>query len=228
VLNLYGQAADGSGSVDRLSTSATNQLPTSITPDGTSVVGHTGTEGNRDIVLFSLAGSASRPRSGPLAGTRRSEAEPLVHTPADESNAEVSPDGHDLAYQSIESRQSEIYVRPFPQVDSGRWLVSTAGGSQPAWSRSSRELFYLDGANTLTAVPVQTSGSTFSAGRPARVFDTTYASFATRTYDVSPDGQRFLMIKDSTTTGHQSESATSLVVVLNWFEELKAKLPASK
>ena len=232
VLNLYGQAADGSGTVDRLTTSATNQLPTSITPDGTSVVGYAGDAGARDIVLFSLASSASQPRSGPpRAGAGGSEAVPLIHTPADESNAEVSPDGHYLAYQSIESRQSEIFVRPFPHVDGGRWLVSTAGGTRPAWSRSGRELFYLDGANTLTAVPVQTSAGTFSAGRPVRVFDTTYAyasPLATRSYDVSPDGQRFLMIKDSTTTGHENESATSLVFVLNWFEELKAKLSASK
>ena len=66
-------------------------------------------------------------------------------------------------------------MRPFPQVDSGRWQISTTGGTRPAWARNGRELFYLDASNTLTAVPVQTSGSTFSAGKPAKVFDTKYA-----------------------------------------------------
>ena len=89
-------------------------------------------------------------------------------------------------------------MRPFPQVDSGRWQISTAGGTRPAWARSGRELFYLDASNTLTAVPVQTSGPTFSAGKPAKVFDTKYAEpNPARHYDVSPDGQRFLMLKDS-------------------------------
>ena len=74
----------------------------------------------------------------------------------------------------------------------------------------------------------------FSAGKPVKILNTRYYAGSTtrgydlRGYDVSPDGQRFLMIKDSTTTGHENESATSLVFVLNWFEELKAKLSASK
>ncbi len=88
-------------------------------------------------------------------------------------------------------------MRPFPQVDSGRWQISTTGGTRPAWARSGRELFYLDASNTLTAVPVQTSGSTFSAGKPAKVFDAKYSTpFPPRSYDVSagrqavPDAQR--------------------------------------
>ena len=89
-------------------------------------------------------------------------------------------------------------MRPFPQVDSGRWQISMAGGTRQAWARSGRELFYLDESNTLTSVPIDTSGSTFSAGQPAKVFDGKYAQpFPPRSYDVSPDGQRFLMLKDS-------------------------------
>ncbi len=103
--------------------------------------------------------------------------------------------------------------------------VSTGGGNRPAWARNGRELFYVDAATTLTAVPVQTTGSTFSAGNPAKVFDTKYAMPVTfRTYDVSPDGQRFLMIKDGTTDGNAP--LPSLVVVEHWFEELKRLLPA--
>ena len=140
--------------------------------------------------------------------------------------AEFSPDGRYLAYEleTGEPGQSEIYVRPFPQVDSARWQISTAGGTRPAWARSGRELFYLDASNTLTAVPVQTSGSTFSAGKPAKVFDAKYSTpFPPRSYDVSADGKRFLMLKDSA-TGEPNATAASMVVVEHWFEELKQRV----
>jgi serine/threonine-protein kinase len=68
--------------------------------------------------------------------------------------ADFSPNGQFIAYHSEESGRAEIYVRPFPRVDNGRWQVSTAGGTRPVWARSGRELFYLDASNALTAVPV--------------------------------------------------------------------------
>ena len=111
-------------------------------------------------------------------------------------------------------------MRPFPNADAGHWTISTGGGTRPLWARSGTELFYLDGAGAMTRVPVQMA-PTFSAGTPAKVFDTRYFTGLGRSYDVSPDGQRFLMIKASGT-----EQAPSMVVVLNWLEELKAKLPA--
>jgi len=109
-------------------------------------------------------------------------------------------------------------------VESGRWQISMAGGTRPAWARSGRELFYLDASNTLTAVPVQTSGSAFSAGEPAKVFDARYSTpFPPRHYDVPPDGQRFLMLKDS--AAGDSNATLASMVVEHWFEELKAKVP---
>ena len=85
-------------------------------------------------------------------------------------------------------------------------------------------MFYVDAGNTLTPVAVQTTGSTFSASNPAKVFNTKYATpVPGRTYDVSPDGQRFLMITDGTPDG--AAASPSLVVVLNWFEELKRLVP---
>ena len=96
------------------------------------------------------------------------------------------------------------------------------------YARSGRELFYLDESNTLTSVQVSTSGPTFNSGSPATVFDAKYVeSNPSRHYDVSADGQRFLMIKDST-TGDPNATPASMVVVLNWFEELKAKVLAGK
>ena len=172
-----------------------------------------------DVVQLSLANSARRPGPGTL------RAEPLIRTSSDESFAEVSPDGRYLAYQSNESGRLEVYVRPFPDVDRGRWQISTEGATRPAWARSGRELFYLDDSNTLTGVPVSTSGPTFRAGTPVKIFETKYAEpNPSRHYDVSVDGQRFLMLKDSPASD-QNATPAGMVVVLNWFEELKRLVP---
>src|SRR5262249_48313074 len=220
VAALHWQAADGTGTADRLTTSAI--APTSVTPDGTGVVGSaTPPKTQWDVVLFPLASPASRAEPSPSPGAGLSRVEPLIQTPFIERNAEISPDGRFLAYESNESGRNEIYVRPFPEVERGRWQVSTGGGTQAAWARNGRELFYLDGSNRLTAVPVQTTSATFSAGNPIRLFDRAYTTpVGFRTYDVSPDGQRFLMIKDD-----QNATAASMVVVEHWSEELKARMP---
>jgi hypothetical protein len=236
VLNLYSQAADGTGVADRLTTSANQQFPSSISPDGTLVVGFERLSMAAStqmapgaawrVQLYPLAGAASRPGPGPSPSTSPARVEPPAQTLFDGVWAEFSPNGRYLAYQSAagEPGQSEVYVRPFPQVDSGRWQISTKGGTRPAWARSGRELFYLDASNTLTAVPVQTSGSTFSAGKPEKVFDANYSTpYPPRSYDVSPDGRRFLMIKDSPDSD-QNATAASMVVVEHWFEELKQRV----
>jgi eukaryotic-like serine/threonine-protein kinase len=219
VLNLYSQAADGTGATDRLTTSANQQFPSSVSPDGALVVGFE----SLSIAASSrmAPGTAWRVRLYPMAGPS-----PPAQTLFDGVFAEFSPNGRYLAYQSTEGEpgQGEVYVRPFPQVDSGRWQISTTGGSRPAWARSGRELFYLDASNTLTAVPVQTSASTFSAGKPVRVFDARYSTpLPPRPYDVSADGKRFLMLKDSA-AGDQNATPASMVVVEHWFEELKQRV----
>jgi len=210
--NIFWQAADGTGTVERLTTSDHAQFTTSVSPDGTRLVFRDDDpKSRRDISMATLDGK----------GTTES----LVRTPFDEENAEVSPDGKWLAYQSNESGPSQVYVRPFPKVDGGRWQISTMGGSRPAWGRNGRELFYLDATSQMMTVPVQTSPA-FSAGNPARVFDTRYPTPNNgRTYDVSADGQRFLMIKGNDTERTSGTPPANIVVVLNWFEELKQRVP---
>ena len=136
----------------------------------------------------------------------------------------MSPDGRYIAYQLQESGRSQIVVRPFPQVEEGWWQVSTTGGARPRWARNGRELFYLDEGNRLTAVQVQTSGRALVHGSPATVLETSYAGpfENAHPYDVSADGQRFLMIKQDATA---AAAQTGVTVVLNWFEELKTKVP---
>jgi serine/threonine-protein kinase len=210
VPNVYKRAADGTGAVDRLSTSAHPQWPTSITPDGTWISGFEIPPRTADSNVFFL----------PLT---RGKAQPLAETRFRGGMADFSPNGRYFAYESEESGRSEIYVRPFPRVDNGRWQVSTAGGTRPVWARSGRELFYLDASNALTAVPVGMSGSTITFGGPAKVFDTRYAEpNPSRHFDVSADGQRFLMLK--ATPDAPNATSIGMVLVEHWFEELKQRV----
>jgi serine/threonine-protein kinase len=219
--NLYWQAADGTGKPERLTTSVAAQFPTSMAADGSRVMlfGATGTGMAMDISMLALAPNDRK-------------AEPLIQSSATKFNPEISPDGRWLAYQSNESGQSQIYVRPFPKVDDGRWLISTDGGTRPAWSRNGKELFYLDGNDLLTSVPILATTTTFTAGAPTRILSTRYyQGFTTRgydlrAYDISPDAQRFLMVSENAAESALSATSPVIVVVLNWFEELKARVPA--
>jgi Tol biopolymer transport system component len=215
---LYRQAVDGTGSAEPLTTGENAQFATSVTPDGTGIVGHQDGPTMFDIVFFPLPNSVreSTPGLAPVAAAVDHVRE-VVKTPLFEHGAELSPNGRYLAYQSNESGQYEVIVRPFPQVDRGMWTVSTGGGSRPVWARNGRELFYRDGPGALIVVPVDTTGSTFVWGSPLKLFDSRdVASGPDRNYDVAPDGKRFLMIKAGASTG-----ADEIVVVLDWSQELK-------
>jgi len=141
------------------------------------------------------------------------------------AGAMISPDGRWLAHDSSESGVREIYVQPFPNVDGGKWPISTAGGYDPRWGAEGRELFYMVG-DSMMAVSVG-GGSTFLPGRPEVLFTGDYGpNFGTPRYDFSPDGQRFLMRKSAIQTQGVSGS-TELVFVHNWFEELNRLAPPS-
>jgi serine/threonine-protein kinase len=217
--NVFSQSADTTGTVERLSTSPNDQRPNSMTPDGTQLI-------VREVVPTSGADLRVLPMGGSSTAAGRRQTEPLVHTRFAEQNGDISPDGHWLAYESDDSGQFQIVVRPFPNVDGGRWTISPSGGTKPVWARSGRELFYLNGANALTVVSVHT-GPTFSADTPTELFEGPYfaAGEFDRNYDVSPDGQRFLMIKYAAGGGNQADTPASMIVVVNWVEELKARVP---
>ena len=225
--NLFVQSADGTGVAERLTTGPNTQLPASVAVDASGVVGsEISPQTAGDIVWFPFRRPASQSAPGGPSSSNPSPVERMVHTPTVEYNPDVSPNWRYLAYQSNESGQNQIYVRPFPQADDGWWQVTTEGGTRPLWARNGRELFYLDLAHRIMAVPVQTAGRPFVHGNPARVFDTVYAVNTTpfehmRPFDVSLDGQRFLLIKDEVP---QSATTTGIHVVLNWLEELKGKV----
>jgi serine/threonine-protein kinase len=219
--NLYSVPSGGSGQVERLTTSDNDQYPNSVTPDGTTVL-TCELRPKTGFDILRLPVSVAPQRAGSTLTAAGSAVTTLVSSPSAEYVASISPDGRYFAYQSNESGRFAVYVQPYPDVSRGRWRVSVEGGRSPVWARNGRELFYLDESNTLMAVPVETSGAQFRYGRPAKVFETTYSGDF-YSYDVTPDGQRFLMMKPSE-LGDRSRP-TSLVVVLNWLDELKRRVP---
>jgi serine/threonine-protein kinase len=160
---------------------------------------------------------------GMIALDGRSEVQWLVRGPAFEANPEISPDGRWLVYESNESGRDEIYVRPFPNVDDGRWQISNRGGSNPRWSPGGDELFYIEPgqADRMMAVDVDMSVSEFSFGDRKTILDWPYATGSSRNYDVSKDGQRFLAFKSLI----DEEVTPQIVVIQNWFDELKRQVP---
>src|SRR5439155_15579301 len=126
-----------------------------------------------------------------------------------------------------ESGRDEVYLRPFPAVETGRQQVSTGGGTRPLWSRNGRELFYYVAPDTIMAVPVRL-GPDVVLGRPQTVVKGPYAiaTVPGRHYDVSADGQRFLLLKDAPGPGGRQAAEPEIQVVLNWSEELKSKVAA--
>ena len=223
---LFRQRADGSGPAEQLTDGTRIRGADATTPDGKGVIlREVDGQGTFDLTLMELQGGrAARPVStGALA---------VVRSPFAEANAEISPDGRWLAYQSNDSGSVEIWLRPFPKADAGRWRVSRDGGTEPLWAPDGRQLFYRDRTGALMRVAI-TPRSSLPVGTPVQLFEGSsfalggrgdFVRWFQRTYDVSPDGRRFLMIKQP---DHPAAPATPerIVLIQNWFEELKAKLP---
>ena len=149
---------------------------------------------------------------------------PFLASQSGEEFPEFSPDGRWLAYASDESGRPEIYVRPFPGPG-GRWQISQQGGVGPLWARNGKQLFYRSG-DQVWGVDVQT-GPAFSAGKPRLLFE--QPGFLCGNpicgWDLSLDGQRFLMVK---VDERKPAPVTELILVQNWFEELRRLGPNGK
>ena len=194
---------DGSGEVERLTTSATIQIPTSWSTDGVLIYSE-GFPDQSDIWVLTLEGERT-PRE-------------LMTNEFNEGHAMFSPYGRWIAFTSDRSGQDEVYVKHYS--DEGPTMkISRQGGNEPVWSRDSKELFYRN-AERLMVVPIQME-PTFAAATPRLLFEGRYATSSNdwaSNYDVSIDGQSLLMVK-------APESINQIHVVLNWFEELKRLVP---
>ena len=209
---LFWKAADGTGEVEPLMESP-NAYALSWAADGRLVFAEL-TSGGFDIGVLTVEGEPNR--------------DVLLDSEFSEERPAVSPDGQWLAYESDQSGQAEIYVRPFPNVNDGRWPISTDGGEEPQWGPEGRELFYLAPDN-LMVTQIETD-PTFSWSTPERVFSTSGYAVplnAAHRYDIEPDG-RFLMLKPTTAETTDGDSSPEVIFVLNWFEELQRLVPTGR
>jgi serine/threonine-protein kinase len=206
--------ADGTGGEQVLARHPDVVYEGQVSPDGQWIVTRVrggGSQAGRNIVGFHRGDSA---------------AVPLVAGEAfDESALALSPDGRWIAYESDETGRREVYIRPFPNTNDGRWQASTNGGFAPLWARSGRELFFVDAARQMTVVPF-TPGPEPRLGERRVLFLLSDDLYLTEgdyytPWDISPDGRRFVMARR---LGSGTAARSPLVVVENWFTELRAKL----
>ena len=207
-VELWSRRADGTGAPRLELRDTAGVFSATWSPDGRWLVARTGgAAGSRDIKALRI-GVDSIPRV-------------LLGGPYDERSPALSPDGRWLAYVSDESGRDEVYVRPFPNVDDGKWQVSANGGREPLWAHSGRELFYrraLAAEGALVAVTLAEGPAFETLGERALFPDTYEVDQHSRRYDVSPDDRRFVFIRavvnDSTPERH-------LTLVEHWGERLR-------
>ena len=211
--NLFWRRTDGGGEPERLVTSPNIQVPSSWSPDG-------------KVLAFVESDFASGEHIWLLPlGQGRTPARLWLNTRFSESQPDWSPDGRWIAYTSNESGRSQVYVQAYPGPGA-RYTVSQDGGSSPAWSHDGHELFYMrEGSDEKVAMMAATITSTpsFSIGTPRKLFEGIFTvSSGSRSYDVTPDGRRFIMVQR-----HEQVPlpVSQVVVVQNWSEELKRIAP---
>jgi hypothetical protein len=198
---LFWRAADGTGRVEPLLESTSRPQPWGWTLDGR--------------LLFDQAPGDT----GVLAIEGERTVEMLLETEFTTEQPALSPDNRWLAYQSNESGRMEVFVQPFPNIDDGKWPVSTDRGFDPVWSPDGRELFYLAVPERIMVVEVETA-PTFNPGTSTEAFDAyIHSLFGPRYYDLTPDGERFLMARAVGAQTDGEDQFTGLIVVENWFEE---------
>ena len=203
---LFWQPADGGGAAEQLTSDqrSINDLPGNWSPDGQALL-FMETLPKRDLFVLSLKDRKAQPFDTGEVGA---------------SSPSFSPDGRWIAYTSNESGRTEVYVRPYPGPG-GKWQISTEEGNEPLWNPKGRELFYRSGQKMMAVD--YTEQPEFSAGKPKVLFEGPYVPSprSLSDYDVSPDGQRFLMLKNA------EQRPGEISVVLNWPEELKQKARAA-
>lgn len=202
---LFWKRSDGTGPVERLTSgNVGSTVPYSFSLDGKRLVFNTIDQGDAwDIKTVTLDDEHI--------------VEPLLETRFDERRASVSPNGRWVAYMSDESGAHNVFVRPFPDVGRGQWQVTSDGAASPKWARDGTALFYTRG-QALMRVDVE-SEPTFIFSAPELVLEGPYALGQAKGYDFAHDGERFLMLKRGT------DATPEVHVVLNWFEELKERVP---
>ena len=214
-------ATNGSGEPVRLSSTGGLQNPQAFSPNDEQLLylSFSNTGGAIDISVLEMHVPEDQAGAG-----RQSYA--LLNDDFVERAASLSTDGRWIAYTSNETGIFNVFVRSFPNINQVMRQISYDGGLAPRWSADGSELFYSsrgeDGTIQMHSVPVETDTG-FSVGRDEVLFAGEYGA----NWDVSPDGQTFLMLKHATTGNRPGAGTTSLVLIDNWFEELNRLAPAN-
>lgn len=209
--HIFWQALDGSAAAETLVASRNDVWPGGWTPDGAALVfvESPPTEIS-DIKLLRRGSDTSR-------------IETLVAGPAEDMWPDLSPNGQWLLFSSMDRGVYQVYLRPF--TGGAPIQISTDGGTQARWARDGREVFYRAPSRMMMRVSLQTSPELI-VGKPEVLFTALYhySADGPPNYDVSHDGQRFLMIKP----GDGDRSTSAIHIVLDWLEELKRRVPVPR
>ncbi len=218
---IYWIRADGSGVAQRLTDAKTWGVPTSISPDGKRLaMAQTSAGGGVEIWTAPLEGDTGHPRLG--------KAEPFLQTPFVTILPAFSPDGRWLAYFSGVPGKEGLWVAPFPGPGGG-WPISSRG-IYPIWSGNGRELFFLADNRTIMVAGYTTKGDAFVSGTP-KVWSPhpllDLGSPPVGAYDLAPDGKRFAVVLNADGTA-EPQPVTHLTFLLNFFDELRRRVPTAK
>jgi Tol biopolymer transport system component len=197
--DLYRKSANGSGAEEPLYIDNLEKFPTSISPDGKFLLYHTNGDPKTGFDLWILP--------DPLGPPGTAKPYSLLQSQSNEQNAQFSPDGHWIAYQSDETGRAEIYVAPFPGPG-GKRQISTSGGVQARWRIDGREIFYI-APQKLMAVEVTIKGGEIQTGEVRPLFGPLLTGIGYQ-YDVSADGQRILAVMP------RQNASEPLTIVQNW------------
>jgi serine/threonine-protein kinase len=213
--DLWVQPADGTGSAEIALDLEGSVLEAQLTPDGSTwalrIGGLSNVFGVRDLVSLAVGDSVLQP---------------VAAEPYDEKGFSLSPDGRWIAYESTETGRDEIYVRPFPNAQDGKWQISTSGGTNPKFSRSGRELYFANGADELVAARIDTSSGAFEVTNREPLFTLGERGLDSSpnytSWDVGLEERVFYMVQFG---GEGSEVVSNeFVLVQNWIEEVRARV----
>jgi Tol biopolymer transport system component len=200
-LQLMVKETSGAGRAEPLLRGDGDAWPTGWHPDGKSVLFTTLTREATDAtsadIMMATVGDES-------------SAKPFLATGFQENLGSFSPDGRWVAYTSNESGRTEVYVTSFPEP-AGKWQISSAGGDQPKWSHDGRQIYYLAPGDQVISVAVDGRGSGFQVGRESELFAMDINTNNWGSYDVSPDGSRFLIVVPL-----EQITISPATLVLNW------------
>ncbi len=223
VPGIYWIRADGTGEGQLLMREEDKRRlsPSSISPDGKRLAySQYSTDIHGEIWTAPLEGDSEHPRLG--------KPEVFLHTSFSEAYPVFSPDGHWLAYSSDESGTPELYVRPFPGPG-GKLQISTGGGSYPIWSRKEHKLYFLTPDWRIMVLDYVANGGSFVPGKPQLWSPRSLVYMGgLYPYDLAPDGKSFAVVLDTAGTEQEQKRTESVVVLLNFFDELRRKVPTGK